>query len=215
MLHPHQSRICTVCGGAQPCGRKSAAGNRMGATSRPHVQQASARRGRWRAASSRWVGHTGGGLLIAIPSRSAPRAARIEAPGPSERTTGAPRRAAIRCASSRAAPPVRGERAARRTSVARSSPGPHNRDTTCTPAWWPHRRHTHPPGGPVERAARRSRRASPRSDVARCVAQPSGPCPRVADVHPGAGRSPHRSTASGRNDDEAPHMSRAAPRAPR
>ena len=38
---PHQSEIWSVWGGAQPCGRRSAARNRIEATSRPQVQQAS------------------------------------------------------------------------------------------------------------------------------------------------------------------------------
>ena len=48
---PHQSGICNVCPGCQPCGRRSAARNRIGATSRPQVQQASVGRRRPTASS--------------------------------------------------------------------------------------------------------------------------------------------------------------------
>jgi hypothetical protein len=37
---PHQSGICSVCGGAQPSGRRSAVRKRIGANSRPDVQRA-------------------------------------------------------------------------------------------------------------------------------------------------------------------------------
>jgi hypothetical protein len=52
--HPHQSGIWSVWGGRQPCGRRSLARHRIGATSRPQVQQA--RVGRRRPWTSSQVG---------------------------------------------------------------------------------------------------------------------------------------------------------------
>src|SRR5215470_20246244 len=54
---PHQSGIWSVCGGRQPCGCNSAARKRIGATSRPHVQQAIVGR-RWP-----WASSQGGGVI--------------------------------------------------------------------------------------------------------------------------------------------------------
>jgi hypothetical protein len=55
LVQPHQLGMNSVCGGAQPCGRRCSARNRIGATSRPQVQQARVGRGR-SAASSQRVG---------------------------------------------------------------------------------------------------------------------------------------------------------------
>ena len=58
VVQPHQSGMWSVWGGAQPCGRRCSARNRIGATSRPQVQQAWVGRGR-PAASSQMGGVTG------------------------------------------------------------------------------------------------------------------------------------------------------------
>src|SRR5262245_57775202 len=67
-----QSGICSVCGGAQPCGRKSAARKRIGATSRPHVQHASVGRRRpWASSQVGGVMAPDMVIIVSVPGASA------------------------------------------------------------------------------------------------------------------------------------------------